>query len=167
MPVKIIAIAAMDEGRVIGIKNRLPWHIPEDAQRFMTLTKGHTVLMGRKTYESLPPKYKPLPHRRNVVATREPSKFSVPQDVEVCASPVRFVEDCLSGKIQLSTGILWIVGGEEIYRLTLPFWHELYLTVVHSRNDGDAFFPEFEGQFELCESDEREGYSYLLYRRKS
>ena len=166
MPPKVIAIAAMDEGRVIGIANRLPWHVPEDAKRFMTLTKGHTVLMGRKTYDSLPEKFKPLPRRKNVVATRDPSKFLAPKEVEVCHSPVAYIQNCLSTETKLATDILWIVGGEEIYRLTLPFWDELYLTVVHSRNDGDAFFPEFEDQFELCESDKREGYTFLLYRRK-
>lgn len=68
---KITAILAMDESLLIGKKDGLPWHIPEDLKRFNSLTRGHIVVMGRNTYFSLPEKYRPLPHRRNIVITRE------------------------------------------------------------------------------------------------
>ncbi|RME59658.1 MAG: dihydrofolate reductase, partial [Candidatus Dadabacteria bacterium] len=73
---KVFAIAAMDKGRVIGCGNKIPWHLPEDLKRFSQLTKGHTVLMGKNTFFSIPEKYRPLPERLNVIASRSLSKDS-------------------------------------------------------------------------------------------
>lgn len=161
----IAAIAAMDEGRVIGIDNKLPWSIPEDLKRFSALTTGHTVLMGRNTYDSLPPKYRPLPKRLNIVISRN-QNLPLPKEVLQYASPEVAIRDFLADKINAPTSSLWIVGGAQIYQATRPYWTELYLTLVHSRNKGDTYFPDFEKDFTLVENDDRSGFSFQLYKRK-
>lgn len=166
MAPRVIAIAAMDEGRAIGLGGKIPWHLPEDMKRFSTLTTGQSVLMGRKTYDSLPERFRPLPNRKNIVVTRSPEEFCGGKDVEVITSPTQFVEQVKAGSGTSQDGTLWIIGGADIYRLTLPYWDELYLTVLHSRYQGDAFFPEFEDSFDLVDRQDREGYSFLQYRRK-
>lgn len=164
MTLKIIAIAAMDEGRVIGLKNKLPWRIPEDMQRFSELTSGHAVLMGRKTYESLPSKFRPLPNRKNIVISRSSSAVVAP-GVDIWESSLGCIEACRKGELLLPSDMLWIIGGGQIYKDTLPFWDELYLTVVHSKHEGDVFFPQFEDKFRLVEDQIKEGYSFLRYCR--
>lgn len=157
---KICAIAAMDEGRVIGKGGGLPWHLPEDMKHFKQLTMGHAVLMGRKTYESIPEKMRPLPGRRNLVLTSNPSSLpDLPSEVALFTS----VKDAIES---FKDGILWIIGGEKVYRETLQYWDELFLTLVKGRHEGDAFFPEFEGGFELRERERGEECSFLRYVRK-
>lgn len=163
MALRILAIVAMDEGRVIGKNGTIPWRLPEDMKRFAALTTGHTVLMGRKTYESLPPRFRPLPDRKNVVVTRDPSRLRMEKRIQVVRSPQDYVERCLKGEEQLPSEQLWIIGGEAIYRETLPYWNELYLTLVHSKNDGDTFFPQIEEKFALMNEEKREGFSFLHY----
>lgn len=168
---KIFAIAAMDEGRVIGADNGIPWRLPEDIKRFAALTTGHAVLMGRKTYESLPPKFRPLPKRLNIVVSRS-GFIPAEQGVIVCASVNEVSTKIESGEIRLPSDILWVIGGAQIYGETLSILDELYLTVLHSKHAGDAFFPPFEEDFQLI-SDERsvsgEGaqeYSFRRYAKK-
>lgn len=162
---KIIAIAAMDESRVIGIDNRIPWHLPEDLKRFSALTTGHVVLMGRKTFDSLPAKWKPLPNRRNVVLTRQ-SAATFPAGVEVWHELDSHLADPAGG-VPLKAGEnLWVIGGEEIYLMTLPYWDEVYLTLVPGTHQGDAFFPRFEDHFELLTSERGQDCSFLHYVRK-
>lgn len=161
----IIAIAAMDESRAIGFENKLPWNIPEDLKRFSELTKGHAVLMGRKTWESLPERVRPLPGRLNIVCSRRPGSLSTPQGVLTYSSASGAIEDFLSSKIEAPTDKLYVIGGEQIYKETLPFWTQLYLTCVHSKHNGDAFFPDFEHLFTLVQNDDRKGFSFRQYSR--
>lgn len=162
---KIAAVAAMDEDRVIGADNQIPWHLPEDLKRFSSLTAGHTVLMGRKTYQSLKLPYRPLPRRKNVVITRDPSQLADEKGIETASSPERFIQACKRGDIVLPSEKLWIIGGEQIYRQTVEYWDEVYLTVVHGKHEGDAHFVEFEDQFRLVEREEHRGFSFLHYLR--
>jgi dihydrofolate reductase len=129
--VRFIAIAAMAENRVIGSGNELPWHVPEDFRWFKSKTIGKTLLMGRKTFQSLG---KPLPKRRTIVLSR--SGFSA-DGITVVASLDELVA-------QLNEPELWICGGAEIYRMTMDRWDELFLSVIDGEYEGDAFFPEFE-----------------------
>jgi len=129
--VRFIAIAAMAENRVIGRGNELPWHVPEDFRWFKSRTIGKTLLMGRKTFESLG---KPLPKRRTIVLSR--SGFTA-DGVSVVAS----LDELPS---LLTESELWICGGAEIYGMTMDRWDELFLSVVDGKFEGDAFFPEFE-----------------------
>ena len=169
---KVIAIVAMDENRVIGVNNTIPWHYSEDMKRFAALTTGHTVLMGRKTYESLPEKFRPLPKRKNVVSTRSPEArdqiVGITPEVEVVGDPVKYIQQVRESADSSGEAPeqLWVIGGEQIYRITLPYCDELFLTRVHSKHEGDAFFPAFENGFELINSDNRGEFSFEQYRRK-
>jgi len=164
--VKVCAIAAMDEGRLIGRAGELPWHIPEDLKHFSQLTAGHAVLMGWMTFQSLPPKCRPLPGRRNFVVSEFPLA-EPPKGVEIWDSALRCIEACRKGEVKLATEKLWIIGGALTYRQTVPYWDEVYLTLVKGRREGDAFFPEFEKDFELVEEEPHTGFSFLTYRRRN
>lgn len=168
----------MDHSRLIGIDGKLPWHIPEDLKRFSALTKGHTVLMGRRTYESLPPKYRPLPDRTNVVVSKH-WKTSPDNRVEVVRDLVGYLRACREHRIRLHSNILWIIGGAQIYQATIDEWDELYLTIIQEHGDlvslgdvpcGAAFFPAFEDKFEETGREEFPDagvpHVFVRYRRK-
>jgi len=157
MPVCVIA--AMDEGRAIGKDNDLLWDIPEDMKRFVSLTKGAAVLMGRRTFDSL--KKKPLPHRRNIVITRNPSLLSAYPSVETCEEFVPLLKEYNQRNERL-----WVIGGGTIYEQTMPFWDEVHLTIVPGRREADTFFPEFEDKFELVKREEGEACAFLTYHRR-
>lgn len=122
----------MAENRVIGSRGRLPWHLPEDMRRFKSLTTGHTVIMGRKTFETL---RQPLPQRRNILIT---SNRGYRVDG---AEVVHSLDEALA--LARNESEVFIAGGGQVYRLALPLASRIYLTVVHATYDGDAFFPEF------------------------
>lgn len=124
----------MSENRVIGNRNRIPWHLPEDFKWFKKMTTGNTVIMGRKTFESIG---KPLPNRKTVVLSR--AGFAHP-GVEVAAGLAELDPSRI-------TGIPFICGGAQIYEKALPSCSDLYLTLVKRTVEGDAFFPPFEEMF--------------------
>ncbi|MBX7139275.1 MAG: dihydrofolate reductase [Oligoflexia bacterium] len=164
---QILAIAAMDQARVIGFRNALPWRIPEDMQRFKELTVGQAVLMGRKTFDSLPAKFKPLPDRLNIVASRSATSVPGHPEVQVWHAACAELQKFKAGALDLGVAQLWVIGGSEIYGQTMPLWDELYLTLVHSKHQGDAFFPEFETQFRLDSEERHEGFSFQHYVHSS
>ncbi len=157
---KISIIVAMSKNRVIGVKNSLPWHISEDLKRFKRLTTGYPIIMGRKTFESIG---KPLPERRNIVISRN-QNLKV-QDVEV----VKSIEDAL--KICSSENLIYIIGGEQIYNLAMPYANNIHLTEVNKEVEGDAFFPEFDKKEwkEIARENSKDfidtSYSFVEYRR--
>jgi dihydrofolate reductase len=134
----ISLVVAMDEGGIIGRNGTLPWRLPEDLKYFRRLTLGKTVLMGRKTWDSLG---KPLEGRRNWVLSRDPA-FR-PAGCEVFGT----LEDALAAHESRGHGPLphelVVIGGAEIYRQALPFADTLHLTRVHARVEGDTHFPEW------------------------
>ena len=133
---KICAIVAMDEGRVIGHQGDIPWNIPGEQKRFAELTRGHAVLMGRKTFDSLPSRYKPLPGRTNIVLTRTPDRLAKFSDV-LCWKDVKdCLKACRAGEVAMTGDKLWVIGGEQIYRETQEFWDRVYLTVVSGTHPG-------------------------------
>ena len=133
---KIKAIAAMSENRVIGNRGDIPWHLPEDFKWFKKTTMGDILVMGRKTYESIG---RPLPGRDTYVLSRTPREI---------AGVHSFTD--LEALDHLKTNqTIWIAGGGEIYKQMLGKCSELYLTRVHRSVAGDAFFPEFESDFQL------------------
>ena len=126
----------MGKNRELGFGNKLPWHLPDDLKRFKEITRGHAVIMGRKTYESIG---RPLPDRQNIVITRD-TNYELPSGVVVGSmeEAVGFVtEDILEGRE------VFIIGGAEIYKLGLPYANKMYLTFVDAEREADAFFPEF------------------------
>lgn len=126
----ISIVAAMSRNRVIGREGAIPWKIPEDLQRFRELTLGHTVIMGRRTLESIG---RPLDGRRNIVVTRQ-QNYS--RDGIVV---VHSLEEAINSSG--TDGELFICGGSELYRQGLPLCSKLYLTVVDLDIEGDTFFP--------------------------
>jgi dihydrofolate reductase len=115
---------------VVGYDNALPWRIPEDLARFRALTTGGTVVMGRRTWESLPPRFRPLPERRNVVVTRDPSYDAPGADVV----------GSLDAALALAQNI-WVGGGAEIYAAAMPVADGLFITDVAGDYAGDVFAP--------------------------
>jgi dihydrofolate reductase len=161
--VKISLVAAVARGGVIGRDGGIPWRIPEDMARFRAVTIGHHVVMGRRTWESLPERFRPLPGRRNVVVTRNPSWHD--DDAERAAS----LEDAL----QLLAGeeSVSVIGGGEIFAAALPLADELALTEIDLDVQGDTIFPAWDrGQFieasrEPHESEDGTAFAFVTYGR--
>ena len=160
---KVAAIVAMDEGRVIGKAGALPWHLPEDLAHFKRLTSGHVVIMGRKTWDSLPAKFRPLPGRTNIVISRSPEALILPEGVFASRS----VDDAIAqaSSIATSSQVVWIIGGAQIYKEALPRCEELYVTSVHGYHAGDAHLPEFESEFAQVDEEMGEACTFKVYRR--
>jgi len=153
--VKLAIIAAIARNRVIGKEGQLPWHIPEDLKRFKRLTSGHTVLMGRKTFDALG---QPLSNRRNVVLSSAPVK-----DVE----SYRSIPEALK-KLE-NEGLVFVLGGGQIYSQLLERVDYLYLTVIDKDYEGDTIFPEYVhliGKiFRLFNDEQREGFAFRDFER--
>ena len=158
---KVSLIVAVSENGVIGKDNDLIWHLPKDMKFFKETTMGHHVIMGRKNFESIPHKFKPLPNRTNIVITRQ-SDYKAEGSIVVNS-----VEDAL--EIAKVNGDLepFIIGGGQIYKIALEknLVDRIYLTRIHYSFDGDTFFPELNSDWkeinrEDCFKDERNKYDY-------
>lgn len=168
----VTLIVAMSRNRVIGRKGALPWHLPADLARFKQRTMGHAVIMGRKTWAAIPEKFRPLPGRTNIVITRERSYRAEGAIV------VHSLDESLDAArtAHPRDEELFVAGGAEIYRLALPVANRIDLTLVDTViDDGDAFFPEFEGdpawrllREEAHAADDRHavGFAFREYERK-
>ncbi|HMG14914.1 MAG TPA: dihydrofolate reductase [Saprospiraceae bacterium] len=163
---RISSVVASSKNGVIGIDNKIPWHLPADLKFFKTLTLNHHVLMGRKCFDSIG---KPLINRRNIVITRNP-EFRAP-GCEIVYS----VNDGIELAKEHGEEELFIIGGAEIYRVTFDICDKLYLTIVDIELEGDTFLPEIDWtQWALIESvsfdpDDKNKYSYsfnTFQRRK-
>ena len=136
MPKPVLTlIAAVARNGVIGIDNRLPWHLPADLKHFKTLTVDHTVIMGRKTWESLPAKFRPLPDRRNIVVTRDAGYRA--EGATVALSLPAAIAAAESGEA-------FVIGGAELYAATLPLADRLQLTEIDAAFEGDTHFPAID-----------------------
>jgi len=147
-------IWAQSTSGVIGRDGAIPWHLPEDLARFKTLTMGHTVVMGRRTWDSLPARFRPLPGRRNVVLTRN-SGFDAP-GAEVFGS----IDDAIDDQT-------WVIGGSEIYHLALPAATRCEVTEVEidlRLEDDDALAPVLDESWIGTSGDWQDSTSGLRYR---
>ena len=153
-------IVAVSQNNVIGIKNKLPWNIPEDLKFFRNKTKGRTVIMGRKTFESLG---SPLPQRLNIVISRSQIFEGV-----IMANDID--EAIKKAQKEKNPHEFFIIGGGEIYKQSLDKVQKIYLTRIYKKYEGDAFYPEVpEDQFHLVEQIDHKGdpdFSFLTYVRK-
>lgn len=131
----ISIVVAMDKNRVIGVNGRIPWRLPDDMQWFREATMGKPVIMGRKTYESIPARFRPLPGRHNIVITRQ-FDYTAPG-----AAVVHTIEEAWAAAGDADEII--VGGGSELYRLLLPQADRLYLTLVDGQFAGDAIFPQW------------------------
>lgn len=154
MTQEVVLIAAMASNRVIGADGRLPWRLPDDLARFKRLTLGHTLVMGRKTYESIG---RPLPGRRTIVVTRDPSWSAGADDVPVASSP----EMALAAA---GDGTVFIAGGGEIYTATIADADRLEITHVDTVVDGDAWFPPIDpAVWQPAASEPGDGCTWVTY----
>ncbi|MFB6116112.1 MAG: dihydrofolate reductase [Candidatus Nanosalina sp.] len=158
--VKKIIVAA-SENNVIGKDGEIPWHYPEDLEHFKNETTGHSVIMGRKTFESLPDSFRPLPDRKNIVLTRSGVE-NCPEEVEEAQS----LEEAWDIASEHS-GTAYVIGGESVYRQSLEEVEEIILTRVHEEYDGDTFFPNIGEEWSEEEREKGEKLSFITFRRKS
>ena len=159
-------IAIVARNGVIGRDNTMPWHLPEDLKQFRETTTGHAVIMGRRTWESLPPKVRPLPGRRNVVLTRQSGWLA--EGAEVVPS--------LDAALTLLQGQprAFVIGGAGVYATALAQADELHLTEIHQDFDGDVAFPPFDrGAFVEISRQPRQAaapnafaFDFVVYRRR-
>lgn len=162
---KVAAVVAMDESRVIGLRGALPWHVPEDLAHFRRVTAGHVVLMGRKTWDSLPEQVRPLPGRTNVVVSRRSAELDLPEGVLRAASPEEGLRIAKEAAMAHSK-MVWVIGGAEVYKELLPMCDEVYLTIIRGAHKGDAWLPEFEHAFQSVSRQEGEQCSFFVFTRK-
>lgn len=161
---EIVIIAAVGElSRVIGKGQELPWRIPEDLKRFKALTKGHAVLMGHRTFQSLIHQNgKPLPGRRNIVLAAD---ASYPQYKEVEVYPG--IEEALNALTGVSR--VYIGGGATVYKAFLPIADRMELTIVEGRQEGDVFFPNYEHligpMYQITKENQKDGFRFVSYKR--
>jgi dihydrofolate reductase len=157
--VEIVIIAAVSSNNVIGREGSLPWHYPVDMKHFRHTTGKHPILAGRKTFESFP--RRPLPNRTNLILTRN-AIYDAPQGVVVC----RDIEEIRNYCKKEGAEKLFILGGAEIYRLTLPIADEMVLTHIPKEVEGDTCFPEWNRtEWKEIDRREEEGLIFATYRR--
>lgn len=161
---KITLIVAAAENNIIGKNNQMPWHLPNDFKYFKKNTLEHSVVMGRKTYESIG---KPLPDRRNIILTRD-LKYSN-EEVDVANSIQEIINYCRDERE------IFIIGGAEVYKQTLPLANKVLMTRVHTTLDGDAAFPElmdYDWQLVTAEKHKKDDkhafdYTFEVWERRN
>jgi len=166
--VVISSIVAVSQNNVIGKDNTLIWHLPADMNYFKNKTAGHCVITGRKNYESIPEKYRPLPNRTNIVITRQ-KNYDAPG-----AIVVESLEAALKKAVDTGDEEIFIIGGGEIFKQSMHLADKLYVTKIHHTFDGDTYFPEIDSKFWKetkrvdCLADEKNkyDYSFLEYQKK-
>lgn len=152
----ISAIVAHDKNYLIGGENKLLWHIPADLKRFKKITTGHTVVMGRKTFESIG---KPLPNRLNIILTK---------DKDFKAEGCLIFNDVISLLNDINKeGEIFIIGGGQIYKELFPLINRIYVTLVDGEYVGDAYFPQYDKKDWDCFYEEKgKGFAYQTWIRK-
>ncbi|MCA9353173.1 dihydrofolate reductase [Patescibacteria group bacterium] len=153
---EIVMIAAIQNDRGIGYQGDLIHQIKNDMKHFVDATSGHTVIMGRKNWESIPEKYRPLSHRQNIIISRDPNYQ---------ATGALVVTSLKEAIAQSDRKKIYIIGGGQIYTLGLPYADTLDLTIVDAHKLADVFFPEFEKSFQLttCSEEMRDERTNVTY----
>jgi dihydrofolate reductase len=166
--VPISAIAAIGVNRAIGKGNDLLWSLPKDMKMFTELTTGHIVIMGRKTWEGIPDKHRPLKDRYNIVITKQDNYEA--EGAFVASNFFKALQEAQS-HANIHDCQIFIIGGGQIYDLALPYTDTLHLTVVDDEPKADVFFPPFDEGFTLTKAvdDEDNGYrlSFRTYKRRA
>lgn len=152
-------IAAMGSNRALGKDNRLLWHIPEDFAWMKSHTKGHPIIMGRKTAKSIG---KPLPNRTNIVITRSPDQFAPPYQT------VPSLKEGIAMASRIDHDEIFIFGGGSVYEQAMPIADRLYLTIIDHSFDADTFFPSYQdfSQVVFENDSQNEQYRYTFFIRE-
>ena len=160
-------IVAMAKNRVIGMDNKIPWHIPEDFAYFKKMTMGKPVIMGRKTFESIhsirgtEPNSPALPKRQNIIITRQTDYTA--QDCIICHS----LAEAFEAAKKTEADEIMVIGGSMIYAEAMPYLDRMYITVIDDAPKGDAFFPKWdENAWGLTSDNPQTGYSFKVYDRQ-
>lgn len=166
--IPISAIATIGLNRAIGHNNDLIWNLKKDMKHFVNLTTGNIVIMGRKTWESIPERYRPLKDRHNIIITKQDNY----QAEGATVSPNFFKAlQAAQDYAKDNHCQIFVIGGGQIYDLALPYTDTLYLTVVDERPDADVYFPPFDESFTLvkADADKDNGYdvSFRVYKRRA
>ena len=158
---RVSLIVAVSENGVIGNDNDLIWHLPKDMKFFKDTTQGHHVIMGRKNFESIPHKFRPLPNRTNVIVTRQSGYVA-----ENCVV-VNSVEESIEVAKKNGDTEPFVIGGGQIYKVALEnnLIDRIYLTRIHHTFEGDTFFPNLSEDWKViatedCKADEKNKYDY-------
>ena len=161
-------IAALANNRAIGKDNELLWHLPEDMRHFRETTRGKPVIMGRKTWESLPESFRPLPGRHNIVVSRNPA-YQAPG-----ATLAGSLEDALHQAAAAGAADeVFVIGGAQLYRQALPRSHRLYLTEIDESREADTFFPPvLAEEWEEISRQPKQGkvgpaFCFVVYQRRA
>ena len=158
-------ILAMSENKTIGKNNTMPWHLSDELKRFKQITTGHTIIMGRKTFESFP---KPLPNRKHIVITRQ-TNYQAPDGVVVVNSLQDAIKQCDA------QGQAFIIGGAQIYDQAYDLCDKLYLTIIHAKIEGDTSFEKInlndwqtleEQSYSASEKNDHDFTCYVYQRQK-
>lgn len=159
-PVLSIVVAAA-ANNVIGKDNAMPWHIPEDFKHFKAVTMGKPCIMGRKTFESILESLgKPLPGRLNIIVSRTNYQHSG-------ALTCKDLDEAIDQATKTAAEEICIVGGAQIYAQALPLVDTIHLTRVHQSPEGDAFFPALDKEWVEEFRDDRDGFSFLTYKKSA
>ncbi len=134
---------------VIGADNTIPWRLPEDMAHFKATTLGHPVVMGRRTWDSLPPRFRPLPGRRNIVVTRDPHWMA--EGAERAGSIAKALDLAAEPSEPAAPTAVWVIGGGEIYRAALGYATTLSVTEVDSTVNGDTYAPTPDPTWKVAE----------------
>ncbi len=154
---RFVGVVAMAKNRAIGLRQRIPWRLAEDMKLFKRLTMGHPILMGRRTWESMPKR--PLPGRQNIILTRR-------EDYEAPGAAVVHSLDELR-RLPLEHEEVMVIGGAEIYALLLPEMDSLHVSEVEGEFEADTYFPPFEQLFPVRrELETYEGFTYVLRQKE-
>ncbi len=156
----ISIIVAIAKNNVIGSRNDLPWYLPEDLKRFKQITTGHTIIMGRKTYESIIARLgKPLPNRINIVITSHPEDISA-------AGVAAFKSLGEALQAHHDDAQIFVIGGARMFAEALPIADTLYVTHIDKEYPGDVFFPEVDWQqWQKIDQQQFNGFSFAEYRK--
>lgn len=170
---KIGMIWAEDINGVIGKENNLPWNLPEDLQHFRNITTGHPVIMGHKTWQSLPQKYRPLPNRTNIVLSTKFANLGKPDYPQT--SFVANISQALEvAATSPGCAQVWVIGGEQIFSQFLPLAEKIVMTQIKKAFRGDSFAPKFGAEWSLAESNSDKAwhksstgleYRYLVWKQ--
>lgn len=161
---ELVLIAAVARGGVIGLNGKMPWkNLPGDMAHFKELTMGHPVIMGRKTYESIPEKFRPLPGRTNIVVSKR-NDLHYPENVKVC--------DSVDAAIDFASGldeIVLVTGGQKVYEQTIDRAKRLEITEINAQYPGDAHFPKINPDIWVetgRDTTEDDSYAFVSYGRR-
>lgn len=174
--ISVSLIAALANNRALGRAGRLLWHLPEDMRYFRETTRGKPVIMGRKTWESIPENFRPLAGRQNIVISRNAAYFQgePPHDTQLATSLKKALRLAVNNmpKNAKTTQEVFVIGGAEIYEAAFPVAQKLYLTEIGATAEADAFFPEVKPE-EWLETSRKAGkglpeiaFDFVIYERR-